>query len=211
MKQGNLITTTLCGLLLISDICFSQSTNKTPFTFNGNAELYYSYDFANPSNHKKSNFIYNHKSHNEFNVNLAMAKASYLEENVRGSFALMVGNYAQYNLSAEPNWAQFIYEANIGVKLSKKNNIWLDAGIMPSHIGFETAIGADNSTLTRSILAESSPYYQSGIKLSYSNKKETFTTAFLVLNGWRRIKSLMQYKAHHSAYNLIINQIQNSL
>jgi hypothetical protein len=55
----------------------------------------------------------------------------------------MAGNYSQYNLSAEPTWAQFIYEANIGLKSSNKTNIWIDAGILPSHIGFESAISAD--------------------------------------------------------------------
>jgi hypothetical protein len=100
----------------------------------------------------------------------------------------MVGNYAQYNMSSEPNWAQFIYEANIGVKLLKDDNLWLDAGIMPSHIGFESAISADCWTLTRSILAENSPYYETGLKLGYTNKKENLNLAFLLLNGWQRIE-----------------------
>ncbi len=183
-----IITIALSFLLLNSNKCYSQTDIKKPFTFSGYAELYYSYDFANPSNHEKPNFIYNYKRHNEFNVNLAMAKASYLQDNVRGNVAIMFGNYGQYNLSAEPNWAQFIYEANVGIKLSKKQNIWLDAGIMPSHIGFEGAIGSDNSTLTRSILAENSPYYETGLKLSFTNKKENMYAAFLILNGWQRIK-----------------------
>jgi Putative beta-barrel porin-2, OmpL-like. bbp2 len=100
----------------------------------------------------------------------------------------MAGNYAQYNLSSEPAWAQFVYEANIGVKLSKKHNLWLDAGILPSHIGFESAMSADCWTLTRSILAENSPYYETGLKMSFTNKRENLNLAFLVLNGWQRIK-----------------------
>ena len=83
----------------------------------------------------------------------------------------MLGNYAQYNLSAETNWAQFIYNANIGIKLSKKNNLWLDAGLMPSHIGAESAISDDCWSLTRSLSAENSPYYETGIKLNYTSKE----------------------------------------
>ncbi len=43
---------------------------------------------------------------------------------------------------------------------------------MPSHIGFESAVGSDCWNLTRSILAENSPYFESGIKLNYTNKKQ---------------------------------------
>nr|MCU0348528.1 porin [Saprospiraceae bacterium] len=57
---------------------------------------------------------------------------------------------------------------------------------MPSHIGFESAIGADCWTLTRSLVAENSPYYETGAKLSFTNKNENLTVATLLLNGWQR-------------------------
>lgn len=88
---------------------------------------------------------------------------------------------------SEPSWAQNVYEANIGIKLSKKSNLWLDAGILPSHIGFESAISSDCWTLTRSMVAENSPYYQTGLKLGYSNKSEKLNVALYVLNGWQKI------------------------
>jgi hypothetical protein len=65
--------------------------------------------------------------------------------------------------------------------------MWIDAGVMPSHLGFESAVGTDCWNLTRSILAENSPYYETGIKLSYTNKKEDLYFAFHVLNGWQKI------------------------
>jgi Putative beta-barrel porin-2, OmpL-like. bbp2 len=175
-------------LLLPSAFLAAQNDTTKKLTFSGYAEIYYSYDFAKPQNHEKENFIYNHKRHNEVNANLVMLKAAYAGANSRANLGFMAGNYAQYNLSAEPSWAQFIYEANVGVKLSKKRSIWLDAGIMPSHIGFESAVGADCWTLTRSIMAESSPYYETGVKLSFTSKKENLYLAFMVLNGWQRIK-----------------------
>ncbi len=175
-------------LLFISTYSFSQTDTTKPFSFSGYGEFYYSYDFSNPQNHLKPNFIYSHKRHNEFNLNLAYAKAAYNKNNVRANLALMAGNYAQYNLSTEPAWAQFIYEANVGFKLATKHNFWLDVGIMPSHIGFESAVSSDCWNLTRSILAENSPYYETGIKVSYTNKKENFNVSFLVLNGWQKIQ-----------------------
>ncbi len=174
-------------LLLIALKTFSQNDTLKKLNFSAYGELYYSYDFSNPQNHEKSNFLYNHKRHNELNANLILLKANYLDKNYRANLGLMAGNYAQYNLSSEPTWAQFIYEANIGVKLSQKQNIWLDAGIMPSHIGFESAVSADCWTLTRSLLAENSPYYETGIKLSYTSKNEKLNLSVLYLNGWQKI------------------------
>lgn len=173
---------------LVSIHLFAQTNLSKDLTLTGYTEAYYGFNFANPSNHENSNFIYNHKRHNDIAINLAMLKVAYNKENVRGNFALMAGNYAQYNLAAEPTWAQFIYEANIGFKISKKQNLWIDAGIMPSHIGFESAIGADNYTLTRSILADNSPYYETGARLSYTSKNEKLYASFLVLNGWQKIQ-----------------------
>ena len=157
-------------------------------TFSSYTELYYSYDFDKPASKVKPFFIYNHKRHNEVNLNLAYAKVNYAATKVRANVALMAGNYAQYNLAAESELLRFVYETNIGVKLSQKHNLWLDAGIMPSHIGFESAVGADCWTASRSMLAENSPYYEAGVKLTSTNKKENFFMSVLFLNGWQRIQ-----------------------
>lgn len=165
----------------------AQETTK-PLTFSGYVETYYSYDFSNPANHEKSAFLYNHNRHNELNLNLGLLKASYNTDKIRANIGVMVGTYAQYNLAAEQGLLKNIYEANAGVKISKKSNVWIDAGIMSSHIGFESAIGKDDWNLTRSLLAENSPYYESGIKLSYTSANEKWYLTGLVLNGWQRIQ-----------------------
>ena len=85
---------------------------------------------------------------------------------MRANLALMAGTYAQDNLSAEQDALKLINEANVGFKISKTKNIWIDAGIMPSHIGWESAIGKDNMNLTRSLAAENSPYFETGAKIS---------------------------------------------
>jgi hypothetical protein len=150
-------------------------------------DMYYSYDFSNPNNFEKPDFNYNYKKHNQLNVNMAFVKLGYQSSRMRSNLALMTGNYAMYNLSAEPNWAKPLLEANMGYKLFKQHNLWIDAGVMPSHIGFESAVGSDCWNLTRSILAENSPYFETGIKLNYTNKKEDLYFAFHVLNGWQKI------------------------
>ncbi len=174
--------------LLVGSINYAWSQDSSKLVLSGYAEVYYGYDFSNPSNHERPSFVYNHKRHNEVNLNLAYVKAAYTSAKVRSNLALMVGNYAQNNLAAEPSLLQQVLEANIGVKVSKKHNLWLDAGVMPSHIGFESAISADCWTNSRSMAAEGSPYFETGAKLSLTNKKENLTAAVLLLNGWQRIQ-----------------------
>jgi hypothetical protein len=179
--------TFLSAVLLISVHCLSQEDSTKSIKVTTYVDMYYSYDFSNPNNFEKPDFNYNYKKHNQLNVNLAFVKLAYQSSRMRSNLALMTGNYAMYNLSAEPNWAKPLLEANMGYKPFKQHNMWIDAGVMPSHLGFESSVGADCWNLTRSILAENSPYYETGVKLSYTNKNEDLHVAFHVLNGWQKI------------------------
>lgn len=179
---------TVFSLIFFTLDLFAQKDSLTAFSFSAYGEIYYGYDFSNPANHERPYFLYNHKRHNEVNINLVYAKGNYTTAGARANLALMTGNYAQYNLAAEPTLLQVIYEANAGLKLSKRHNLWLDAGILPSHIGFESAVSADCWTLTRSLSAENSPYYETGIKLGFANARENLAINLLFLNGWQRIQ-----------------------
>ena len=179
--------TCLIFLIFIFNNCIAQVDSTKSFNLSAYIETYYSYDFSKPFNNEKPDFNYNYKKHNQPNVNLAFAKANYQSKRLRSNLALMTGNYAMYNLSSEPNWAKPLLEANVGYKPFEKHDFWIDAGVMPSHIGFESAVGSDCWNLTRSILAENSPYYESGIKFNYTNKKQDLYVAFHVLNGWQKI------------------------
>lgn len=167
-----------------------STTVANPLTFSGYVEAYYSCDFNAPDNHTKPGFIYSHNRHNELNLNLGYLKANYTKGNVRGNLAVMAGTYANANLAAEPETLKKVFEANVGVKISKEHNLWIDAGIMPSHIGFESAVGKDCPTLTRSILADNSPYYEAGAKIGYTSKSEKWYLAAMYLNGWQRIQKI---------------------
>lgn len=171
----------------ISQLVFSQ---ENTLKFSGNAEIFYSYDFNKPETNSRQNFLYNYNRHNEFNVNLAMLKVNYEAENVRTNFALMTGTYASDNLSAEKDVFKNIYEANVGFKISKSENLWIDAGILPSHIGWETAVGKDNFNLTRSLAAENSPYFETGVKISYTSESGKWFMSGMLLNGWQRISKV---------------------
>jgi len=156
-------------------------------TLSAYAEAYYSFDMSQPDNHLRPGFFYSFNRHNEVNLNIGLIKLAYTKNNVRGNLALMAGTYPQYNLAAEPELLRSVFEANVGVKLSSKKNLWLDAGIMPSHIGFESAIGKDCWNLTRSILADNTPYYEAGARVSYTTDNGKWYASGLLLNGWQRI------------------------
>lgn len=168
----------------------SAPAEKSPFTISGYVEAYYSYDFNEPDNHTRPGFIYSHNRHNEVNLNLGFVKANYSKDNVRGNLAIMAGTYSEYNLAAEQGLLKHVFEANVGVKLSKNHDLWIDGGILPSHIGFESAIGKDCATLTRSILADNSPYYEAGVKVGYTSKSGKWYAAAMYLNGWQRIQKV---------------------
>ncbi len=186
MKQGVLMI--LLGIAVYGKAVAQDSTaKKSPFTFSIYADVYAGYDFTKPASQNRPSFIYNFNRDREFTVNLAYAKAAYDGGRVRANLALAAGTYVNANYVAEPATLQHLLEANIGVKLSRKKNLWLDLGIMPSHIGFESAVGKDNWTLTRSLLAENSPYFESGAKLSYGSDNGKWNAAVLALNGWQRI------------------------
>lgn len=177
-----------CQLSIVNLVSAQTDSTKNPLSINGYIETYYSYDFANPSDHNRPGFVYSHNRHNEVNLNLGFIKAAYATDKVRANLALMAGTYANANLAAETGVLKNIFEANAGVKISKKKSLWVDAGIFSSHIGFESAIGKDCWNLTRSILADNSPYYESGVKVSYTSDNEKWFLSGLILNGWQRIQ-----------------------
>lgn len=178
------------GLFLLSFSLFSQEKESKKLTFSAYLEPYWGYDFTKPDNNARPSFLYSYHRHNEVNLNLAFLKATYQDNKIRGNLAFMAGTYANANLAAENGVLKNIFEANVGVKLSNKTETWLDAGVFGSHIGFESAIGKDCWTLTRSILAENSPYYESGAKITHNSTNQKWLLSTLVLNGWQQINRL---------------------
>lgn len=170
---------------LLFGATYSQQKGSGEFTFSGYLESYYSYDFNRPDDHNRPSFLYNFSRHNEFSFNLALVKATYSSDQIRGNLALMGGTYAQFNLADEPVWARLLNEASIGVRLHPK--LWLDVGIMPSHIGFESWYGMDGWHLTRSLMAENSPYFLTGARFTYELSPKMDLTLWLT-NGWQNVQ-----------------------
>lgn len=179
--------------LIFSAVTIAQTdstwSKKPTVSFGGFVDAFYVYDFNEPDVSKRQPFLFNHNRHNEFNINLALLQVAVDHEKYRARIGLQSGTYAQDNYAGENSVYRSVYEASVGVSLNKANNLWLDAGLFPSNLGFESAISMDNMTLTRSLAAESSPYFLTGAKLTY-NPTEKLELAALVTNGWQRIQRI---------------------
>ncbi|MES3016625.1 MAG: porin [Bacteroidota bacterium] len=178
---------TLIILLISTSVFRVEAQDEPKIKISGYLETYYGYDFNSPADNTRPAFVYSHNRHNEVNLNLGFLKANYDAGSIRANLALMSGTYANANLVAEPGVLKNIFEANAGVKLSKTASLWIDAGIFGSHIGYESAISKDCWALTRNIVSDNTPYYESGAKITYTTSDGKLTMAALYLNGWQRI------------------------
>jgi len=169
----------------------------TKVTFGGFVDGYYAWDFGRPASFDRSFaggtlFTTQPARHNEFNINLAFVEGKLDGPRVRGRLALQAGTSVQSNYSGEPtngsisgpSLARHLQEAFAGVKLG--NNIWVDGGIFYSHMGMESWASRDNPTYSRSLVAEYSPYYQSGAKITWASSSK-LTAQLDVVNGWQNI------------------------
>jgi hypothetical protein len=134
-----------------SCILFAQNDSiwhqKPTLTISGFADVFYVYDFNQTLGTERQPFLFNHNRHNEFNLNLGFVKLGLEHSKYEANLALQTGTYANDNYAAEPGLLKNIFEANVGVSLNKKNNLWINAGVFASHIGFESAISTDNWTM----------------------------------------------------------------
>ncbi|MFN5706400.1 MAG: outer membrane beta-barrel protein [bacterium] len=200
--------------IILFALVFSTNTlyaNKldTSLKVNAYLEAFYNFTQRDGTINSMPDLYVNHRDLNQLSINTAIIDFNYSKSRFRANAGLMTGSYSKYNYSGFDYDYKNIYQLNIGFELSKKHDIWLDAGIMPSHIGTETIIGSDNMTLTRSLNAESTPYYETGLKLSKLSKDKKWNFALFYLNGWQTIRKNNFY---HNVFgtSLVFNDNKNT-
>jgi hypothetical protein len=165
--------------------------------FGGFVDAYYAWDFGRPPTLDRSfaggaPFTTQPARHNEFNVNLAFVEAVLAGPRVRGRVALQAGTSVQSNYAGEPTngvvsgstLARHIQEAVVGYQI--RRGVWVDGGIFYSNMGMESWASRDNPTYTRSLVGDYSPYYSSGVKLTWAAPPR-LTARLDVVNGWQNI------------------------
>lgn len=180
-----------------ADSLRAAADTSVKISFDGFVDGYYAWDFGRPRNFDRSFaggalFTTQPARHNEFNVNLAYVAMKLDGARIRGRLALQAGTSVQSNYSGEPtngqvsgaSLARNIQEAFVGVKISP--NVWIDGGIFYSHMGTEGWVSRDNPTYDRSLVADYSPYYQSGVKATWAATPK-LTAQLDIVNGWQNI------------------------
>ncbi|HYM60876.1 MAG TPA: porin [Thermoanaerobaculia bacterium] len=103
---------------------------------------------------------------------------------------LVAGDSADVVHSGEPHPHRHplrnIYQASVTYEAPVGRGLLVEAGIYPSHIGFEGFFTKDNWNYTRGWLGELSPYYQTGIKAAYA-WNDRWSGQVHVLRGWQLI------------------------
>jgi hypothetical protein len=164
----------------------------TPIAFSGFVDVTYAWNQNKPDNHE--NFYpgagTTAKRANEFSLNLASvqwSRATSKEQPTGFTLSLNAGEGTDVVHAGEPGGAdkyRYIYQVSAAYRL--RSGVTLEGGVFPSHIGLEGFYSKDNWNYTRSIMGESSPYYQAGIKASYPFN-EHWSARVDVLNGWQLI------------------------
>lgn len=180
-----------CGLN--AEIQVDSLPKKRPaLVFEAYIENYLAYNFNRPRTETLGVFGVNHNRQAQFALNLGYVSLQYHNKNDRfhSVLGLQAGTYVRDNYAAEPEYLRPLREAFVAYKPIKNLPLVAQLGIQSSHIGFESASQTDNLMLTRSMIAENSPYYLNGLMLRYqsSNKKEgEWNWGLIICKGWQRI------------------------
>jgi hypothetical protein len=188
--------------LAIARVLGAQSPSAdstTHVAFGGFVDGYFAYDFGRSRDIDRA-FTTQAVRHDEFNINLAFMDATITGARVRGRVAAQFGTAVQANYAAEPRVGSFsgpdvsryIQEATAGYKVS--SSVWVDAGVFFSPFGSENWISRDNWTYTRSLIADNSPYYEAGVKATWTITPR-WSAQLHVINGWQNISETNSSKA----------------
>ncbi len=186
----------LSSALLVGSLiaAYAEATpEKKEVTFGAFLDTYYGFDLNQPTGDR--GFTTQAIRHNEFSVNLAYVDVKLEKEKVHGRLSLQAGSSVYANYSTEKRYGaagsaqladvmRHVQEAYGGYLLTP--DLWIDAGIFFSHIGIESFVSKDNWNYTRSLAADFSPYYQTGVRLNYQ-LSPTWFASLQVLNGWQNL------------------------
>ncbi len=163
---------------------FSQ-IEKKELPFHLLLETYYGFELKNNSIEQQP-YLYNHFHLQKPRINYAQLDWNKQWNDWNIQLGIQDGDYIRRNYSDQPHWAQLISKAQLQYQPHRCKSLKLTLGIFPSHIGFESAWVQNNLTLTRSLLAENSPYYESGAHVQWISKDEKISLGGLLLSGWQQ-------------------------
>ena len=161
-------------LLLLAGIfsatkSFAQKKNSVKFKLSGYMDVYYAGYTDSVEKNSYQKFPVISPKNNTLGLNIVQLTAQLNSNRFRSTVTL---HYGDIPLSAWSPSLNLIQEANVGVKLGKK--FWLDAGFFKTHIGTEALVPKDNIASSLSIITFYEPWFQTGVKLSYTPNDKFF-------------------------------------
>jgi hypothetical protein len=167
------------------------SDTSLSLSVGGFLDTYVAYDMGRPRALDRA-YTTQPARHNEFNVNLAFVELGLSGPRVRGRLALQAGTSVQANYAGEPRLGsvsgpdvgRMLQEAYVGYEL--RPGLWIDGGVFFSNAGMEGWVSRDNPIYTRSLVADYSPYYSSGVRATWQATPK-LTARVDIVNGWQVI------------------------
>lgn len=179
-----------CAALLVIGVLVGASAQAaradSEVTTTLYADTYYAHDLNDlPSRERPytTQAYYN----DQYALGLGYGSVELNDDEYRGRLAVQYGSAVVANYAPEPQefWRYF-QEAYVGYRVAPK--FWIDAGIYFSHIGCESFISRRDITYTRSLVADNSPYYQTGIRATYEFSDD-LRAQLHVIRGWQNISA----------------------
>ncbi|MBL7661261.1 porin [bacterium] len=165
-------------ITFIPEVAFCDSS----LTLSIFVDTYSAYAKNNLSNEERPYFTQSSQDQ-DYHLNLASAGLTYDNKVIRGKLVGQYGDSVDINYIAEPeDDFKFIQESYLGAYLDDSTTV--DLGTFLAHIGAESWLSKDNLNYTRSFIAEFSPYYETGIRLSHTFDAN-WSGQLLGLNGWQ--------------------------
>ena len=128
---------------------------------------------------------------NEFDLNAAALELLLDPKPVGFHLTLAYGSGVDVLHASESRVFANVYEASVSWNIDA---LTLEAGVYPSHIGYEGFFSKDNWNYTRGWMGELSPYYQAGLKIAYAFDAH-WSAQVHVLNGWQTIRPVNRAKS----------------
>jgi hypothetical protein len=177
----------------------NQEEDKKLYNIGMLIDTYYTANLNYPAANDR-NYMVKANRNNEFNINLLHIDLNLTQEKYRGRAAVQYGTAVNANYITESSTDKYsnqfsvrnIQEAYGGVRLGKK--VWMDMGIFFSHLGFSSWISNRNWNYSRGFMADFSPYYASGIRITneISSKLEL---EFYLIDGWSQVSDINKSKS----------------
>lgn len=164
-------------------LVFSTLQLNAQIKLEGIMDAYLATDFLHSNKTQASEFVTNSEL-NQLKVNLGVVhfKANFGKWNVLLSPAF--GTYMERNYATEKKYLRWIYEAQIGRVLNKKNDLTI--GVFSSPYTQESAKSTDHIMYSRSLAPEYVPYYINGIRWRHKIN-DAQTISIYIMDGWQHI------------------------